>query len=242
MKGIILAAGRGSRMHELTQDKPKCMVKLKNKPLLDYQVAALKFADINEIGIVCGYQKEKIFNQHITRRFENRRWEHSNMVRSLIAASEWLKNDTCMVSYSDIFYEPLAIPLLMTAKTSIAILYDSNFKTLWSQRFTRPLSDLETFRVDSLHILQDIGSRAQTIDEIQGQYMGLLKFTPEGWQTVNLLLKTLDEHQVDNLDMTGLLKHLLLTDIKIQALPFSGTWGEVDSPTDLTLYETWMHC
>ncbi len=44
MKGIILAAGRGSRMKTLTDERPKCLVELDGRPLLDYQINALSDA------------------------------------------------------------------------------------------------------------------------------------------------------------------------------------------------------
>ena len=44
MRGIILAAGRGSRMKHLTSERPKCMVKLQGKPLIEWQLEALRAA------------------------------------------------------------------------------------------------------------------------------------------------------------------------------------------------------
>ena len=51
MKAIILAAGRGSRMNDLTFDKPKCMVEFKNRPLINWQIDALKSIDEKYIYI-----------------------------------------------------------------------------------------------------------------------------------------------------------------------------------------------
>ena len=47
--GIILAAGRGSRMSNLTEERPKCMVELAGKPLLHWQLSALRRAGISSI-------------------------------------------------------------------------------------------------------------------------------------------------------------------------------------------------
>ena len=60
MKGIILAAGRGSRMKNLTSTKPKCMIKINGKMLIEYQIEALSSAGINEIGIVTGYKNQQL--------------------------------------------------------------------------------------------------------------------------------------------------------------------------------------
>ena len=58
MKAIILAAGRGSRMKNLTDDRPKCLVELRGKALLDWQLAALREAGIEQAAIVTGYRRE----------------------------------------------------------------------------------------------------------------------------------------------------------------------------------------
>ena len=52
MKAIILAAGRGSRMKLLTDEIPKCLVKLRGKSLLDWQLSALRAAGITDIALV----------------------------------------------------------------------------------------------------------------------------------------------------------------------------------------------
>ena len=58
MKAIILAAGRGSRMNKLTQDRPKCLVELHGRSLLNIQINTLRDAGISDIGIVTGYKRE----------------------------------------------------------------------------------------------------------------------------------------------------------------------------------------
>ena len=75
------------------------------------------------------------------------------------------------------------------------------------------------------------------IDDIQGQYMGLLKFTPAAWAAVETLLGTFEPAMRDRLDMTSLLRHLLNRKVPIDTLATDGQWGEVDNLSDLALYE-----
>ena len=63
MKAIILAAGRGSRMKNLTDEIPKCMLEFRGKPLIEWQLASLRSAGINEIGIVTGSDMNYIRQQ-----------------------------------------------------------------------------------------------------------------------------------------------------------------------------------
>ncbi len=59
-KAVILAAGRGSRMRELTQEMPKPMVEVCGKPILRYIVEGLRDAGIGKILVVVGYRKEVV--------------------------------------------------------------------------------------------------------------------------------------------------------------------------------------
>ena len=71
LKAIILAAGQGNRIKPLTNEKPKCMVELFGKSLLKWQLDLYQKLQINDISIVTGYLKEKIFFPNI-KFFENK--------------------------------------------------------------------------------------------------------------------------------------------------------------------------
>ena len=76
--------------------------------------------------------------------------------------------------------------------------------------------------------------------------MGLLKFSPRGWDIAHSLFKNLSKEQQDKLDMTSLLS-LLLKKIEIKVSFVHGGWCEVDSYEDVILYEkllknkNWKH-
>ena len=237
MKAIILAAGRGSRMKSLTDERPKCMVELRGKTLLDWQLEALRAAGICEIAIVTGYKRELLADQGLIE-FHNSRWAQTNMVSSLACAETWLQQEPCIVSYSDIFYSPTAVKSLMTCKASLAVTYDPNWLKLWTERFGDPLLDAETFRLTSADTLAEIGNKPKSVDDVQGQYMGLLRFTPEGWAEVVRLRSALTPEQCDKVHMTNTLQQVIDADrVSIYALPYTGEWGEVDSSEDLCLYQ-----
>src|SRR5689334_4449056 len=103
MRAVILAAGRGSRMGALSEDRPKCLVQFANKPLVQRQIAALRSGGASIIGIVRGYLGNMINIEDVTY-FENPRWAETNMVMSLAAAASWLRSDPVLISYADIFY------------------------------------------------------------------------------------------------------------------------------------------
>jgi len=236
MKAVILAAGRGSRLLSLTDDRPKCLVDLHGKPLLHWQLGALKKAGIKDVLVVRGYLKEKIEGDfEVT---ENRKWDQTNMVGSLMCARQWLTDTPCIVSYSDIIYPPEAVERLMQAAhdARLAVLYDPNWLELWRRRFDNPLSDAESFVLQENGLVKDIGRPNVALDEIQGQYMGLLKFTPGSTQwVIDALEKTPELHH--KLDMTGLLRLLINAGRPVLGVSWGGTWCEVDSRKDLLVAE-----
>ena len=116
MKALILAAGRGSRLRELTDDRPKCLVSLAGKPLLRWQYDALCAAGAKEVLVVRGYLAERLVPEAAGlpsgafATVDNPRWAHCNMLASLLCAAPWLDaafgggETEVVVSYADIVY------------------------------------------------------------------------------------------------------------------------------------------
>jgi choline kinase len=238
MRAIILAAGRGSRLGHLSDDRPKCLVELEGKPLIERQIVALRRGGVEELGAVRGYRAEAIDYPALSY-FANGRWAETNMVMSLVQAAAWLRVGPVIVSYGDIFYRSELVRSLVGAPGQLVISYDRAWRRLWTRRFADPLADAETFRISDTGRLLEIGGRTTRIEDIQGQYMGLLKFTPPAWSAVEELLGKLDGATRDRLDMTRLLRRLLARkELPIDTCGTDGQWGEIDNPEDVALYES----
>ena len=179
--------------------------------------------------------------------FENKRWADTNMVMSLYCAREFLIAEECIISYADIVYNKQIVKDLIDDDSSISIAYDLLWESLWKIRFSNPLDDAETFQVDENGIITEIGNKPKSIDEIRGQYMGLLKIKPAGWKVVEGLLSSLNQKECDSLDMTRMLQLLIKNKVELHSVPTSGKWCEVDSQSDLLAYcnklkrDDWFH-
>jgi choline kinase len=224
-------------MKSLTDERPKCLVELRGKTLLEWQLQSLRAAGISDIAVVTGYRRE-LLAAHGLSEFHNPRWAETNMVASLACAEAWLQQAPCIVSYSDIFYSPAAVQSLLSSDAALAVTYDPNWLQLWTERFGDPLLDAETFRLTAAHTLAEIGNKPQSVDDVQGQYMGLLRFTPAGWAEVQRLRAQLTAAQRDSMHMTNTLQRVIEAGrVPVHALAYSGEWGEVDSGDDLALYQ-----
>jgi choline kinase len=234
MKGLILAAGQGSRMGELTRDKPKCLVCFNGRTLLDRQLAALKGAGLSEIGAVGGYRANQLRGL-VDMPFKNARWRTTGIVESLCSASRWLSEDEVIVSYGDIFYGVDTVKALVTCDEDIAITFDPDWLDLWARRFEHPLSDAEYFECKDDEVTK-IGGKIDG-EVPTGQYMGLIKLRPRGFKSLKRSIKDLDPDFARTIDMTSLLGILVGSGARVKAVPRVEPWGEVDHPSDLLLYE-----
>lgn len=235
MRAIILAAGRGSRLKELTDSQPKCFLEVSGTRLIDRQIQVLKSSGIDEIAIVRGYLKEAFVDETLTY-FDNDLWQESNMVFSLLQAEAWLESEACIIAYSDILYTQTVIKDLMASKGNIAISYNTNWLPLWEARFSNPLDDAESFKMSDSGNLIEIGNKVNDIREIQGQYMGLIYMTPEGWHQLKDTIAQKESKAIKKMDCTTLLNQLIGNKIAINTVPSDSFWFEFDSQEDLDLY------
>jgi L-glutamine-phosphate cytidylyltransferase len=227
MRGLVLAAGRGSRLGPFTTDRPKCLVELAGSTLLERQVAALRAAGAREVGVATGWHSEAVQATGLPT-FHNPRWASTTMVGSLATAREWLLDEPLLAGYGDIIYGAATASSLAAQDAPLAIAYDPDWESLWRKRFSRPLDDAETFALGDDGLVLDIGGKPRTVQDVRGQYIGLVRWTPQAWSVV-------ESAGVDPaLDMTGLLRHLVTERlVPVTAVPVADPWCEFDHPSDL---------
>lgn len=235
MRAVILAAGRGSRMKHHTDDRPKGMVQLLGRSLVERMVDSLRLAGVDDIAIITGYRRES-FDFLELPTFHNPDWAATNMVLSLTHAQEWLSRGPVIVCYSDIFVAPDHIRALAADTHDFALTYDENWHDLWSARFDDVLSDAESFKIENGKVV-DIGRKCQSLSEISGQYMGLFKTTPASWAKGRAVLAGLPAAEQAKLSVTPLLQKMIAAGYPIHGVPVRGQWGEIDQEEDLREYE-----
>lgn len=239
IQGIILAAGRGSRLGHLTEKKPKSFNKSGNKRYIDIVIKNFKENNINDINIIVGY-KRKLFNKFPQKIIVNDKWKSTNIFYSLSKASKILKKNTCIVSYSDIIYDKKALKLLLKEKGDIVIINNKNWKKIWQMRFENPLDDLESFnyiKTASGKYLTQIGGKVKSIASVKGQFAGLFKISPKGWKRILIFNK---ECKIDiyKEDITSFFSKFLKKNKKIiKVVDYDKDWFEIDTLNDLKNYK-----
>lgn len=243
MKVIILSAGMGTRLGALTKSKPKCMVSLGGKTILEHQTEVLSSVGITDINIIAGHKSE-VFKNSNHKIFLNSDFKFSNMVESLFKAKSLFDgSNDIIISYGDIVYKREIIQKLLNENCEFAITADVNWREYWEARMTDPLVDAETFKFNTSDFqITEIGKKAKNFDEIQAQYMGLLKIRKEiapdfldSWNSLPDKLATVGKEK-KTIYMTEFLQYLIEQGWKMKAVLIRNGWLEIDTPDDLSLF------
>lgn len=230
MRAVILAAGRGRRMGAATADRPKCLIEIDGRSLLDRQLAAFRSAGVDDIAVVTGWHAERFAALPVTV-FHNPDWASTSMVDSLACARPWLSAGPVLACYGDILVSPADIGLVARSAAAIAIAFDPDWLAQWSRRFSDPLQDAETFQLGAGGTVTAIGGKPASLAEIEGQYVGLLKFEPAGWARLGAAVPAAGRR-----DMTASLSRLVATDpAAVEGVPIRGPWHEFDSAHDVAV-------
>jgi len=114
MKAVILAAGEGKRLRPITSTRPKPLIPIAGKPLLEHTILGLKAAGIDEVLLIVGYKEQLIkdyfgdgidkFNikiEYITQE------EYLGTAHAAGYAKDFVKDDTILMMYGDILVDPI---------------------------------------------------------------------------------------------------------------------------------------
>jgi len=255
MKVIILAAGQGTRLRPLTDDRPKCMVEVNGKSVIERQLDVMRGCGIKDedITIVAGYRSDVLINKFLNtdiRVIKNEQFKTTNMVCSLMCAGNQMKaEEDIIVSYGDIIYDETVFRKILSAQDTMSVIVDDGWYEYWSERCENPLDDAETLMYDDDHYLTEIGQKTTELDKVQSQYIGLMRFCGDGWKAVLQLSAEAERRSAQGealwrtdrtyakMYMTDLLQGLIDEGQKLRAVHIHRGWFEIDDCDDLKVVE-----
>lgn len=171
MRGVILAAGKGSRLNGTIGDKPKCLLRVGERTLIERQIDALRAIGIDDIVAVVGCQAERVrrtCGQRLTY-IENTRYAQTNSLYSLWMARPLLL-DGFVVMNCDVLFHPQLLSDLMSARHDDALLISYA---------DGPLGDEEMKIKVRRGCVVEI-SKTLPADDADGENLGIVKFGAEG--------------------------------------------------------------
>lgn len=249
---IIAAAGFEKPLLPLIQDKPKCLLDIKGKTILERQVASLNECHIKDIVLVRGYQKQTITLPNI-RYYDNDRYEQTGELFSFFCAANEMKG-RCLLLYGDIVFDTSVLQKLLKSPVDISLVVDLAWYDRQQQSFPnlqlRP--DLVTLdpppgksyryvTPDDVNRITKIGQELPH-DEAHGEFIGLAMFSEQGMQAFTQAYKELHQpgqstsfHEAATLErasLTDLIQQLIDAGHEVQCIPIYKGWMDVDSFED----------
>ena len=242
MQAIILAAGMGKRLKQLTRNNTKCMVKVGGVPLINRTLRQLDSLDLSRIIIVTGYEGQKL-RDHIASLdvktpvcfIDNPIYDKTNNIYSLALASEYLVAEDTLLLESDIIFEDSVIRCLVEdERESLALVakYES-----WMDGTCVKLSendDIEAMIPGSQFSFRDAGDYYKTVN--------LYKFSRSFSATHYVpFLEAYTKALGNNEYYEQVLKVIVMLDnpgIKAKRLDDSQKWYEIDDIQDLDIAES----
>ncbi len=222
MQGLILAAGRGSRLGDYRAATPKCLLEVGRQPLIEHQLRTLSEAGVGPIAMVLGYCADEIREvvgigaEYII----SQRWQSTNSLYSFSLARDWVKGPVLVLN-SDILFHPEILNRLL-AQGGDAIAYDS------SSGDGREHMGVEV--VDGL--LRDMAKDLPE-ERTTGENVGILCFSAA---TTAALFERAEALLADGGEMKwlGSAVREIARERPIKAVDVAGLpWAEIDFPHDL---------
>ena len=237
MKAIILAAGVGSRLRPITDNKPKCLVKVAGKPILWYQIDAFYKAGIKDITIVTGHLSEQIKDFINTNKFqwtgtainiiENNVYNKTNNMYSLYLTKPFINSEAFLLINGDVAIESAIVKAIVDHDLADLIAVEKG-----------------NYNDESMKIIVDTNNRVIDIskkivkENSFGTSIDLYKFSKTSSEIFFKEMKRIIEDDNNLNDWTEIALQRLLNSNRLHMTPMNienKKWVEIDNYEDLAL-------
>ena len=170
IKALIVAAGRGRRLGNITSKTPKPLVKVNGEPLIKRSIEILTGFGINDITVVVGYKKEFVkqaLPKHI-KYVSNPEFECTNNLMSMYYGAKNITGSNFLYLHSDIWYDPRIIEQTLKQTNNITFMVDE--KTCQEEEMKLKIKNNLVIEAD----------KNIPPSESIGEWLGIAKFSIEG--------------------------------------------------------------
>lgn len=223
-KAVILAAGRGTRMRELTDDLPKPMIPVRGKPILQHIVEGMRGAGIAEVLLVVGYREDVVrdffgdgaaFGVRI--RYE-RQVVQDGTGRVVELAKAFTADDPFLLSYGDILLDPRNYKVMADPGDEEAIV---------SVKRSDDVSKGGAVFVDNNFYLTDLREKPKPGEPTSPWYnAGVYMFRPSIYE----FIATLERSPRGEYELTDAIRNLAHGGSPVRAFELQGDWADVRDP------------
>ena len=241
MRCIIIAAGMGSRLEHYTDERPKCMVEVGGRSILDHQLEALRANGVDDLHIVRGYLADRLVVPGATY-WANEEYRENNILHSLFRAKEAMEG-AFLSTYSDIVYEASVVERLLESEAEIALVVDRGWSRAYEGREDHPVEQAELVEVDEEGQVTRVGKWVGP-ERAVGEFIGLAKYSAQGARWMREVWEELVEaYDLDapfhhaamfrKAYLADMFEELIARGYPVQIVEIDGGWREIDTVQDL---------
>ena len=247
---IIPAAGEDMVLRDILNGKPKSMLEMGGKTLLDHQIQILSKANLADITLIAGYGKEKLQAEGISI-LENPDYQKGSMFNSLLIAKEKMVNGFIML-YSDILMEDHILNKLMDCKEDIVLVADNstqyhkpeegNFLDyIISKNQYKP--SRREIRFTGENVVANIGTKINP-ETATHEFIGLARFSKTGTEQMletysdvvrNFTGEFQESKDITELNFTDLIQEMIDRGFAIHYMEIHKGWLEIHNTEHIAL-------
>ncbi len=239
-RGIVLAAGRGDELGELVKDRPKSMVPIAGKPILEHILDAYRSANVRDLVVVRGFAKAAVDVQGATF-VDNDAFASTGELASLACAKASL-DGPCVVSYGDVLFKRYVLDELLETEGDFVVAVDSMPKDATTASGSSSLARKADWAACSEpHSRKTLLANVRLVDMttdakgagVTGEWTGLLKLSTNGAKAVREILGTLSKADLATASVPDLLRRLVNEGRDVRVVYTRGGWLDVDTLSDV---------
>ncbi len=242
-RAIVLAASRGDKFAELTENRPKAMLPINGKPLLSRLTDRFRKANIKKIFVVSGYKSGSINVPNINL-VENLDFESNRELASLKLAQTHF-NEDMVILYGDLLFRGYVLKGLLESKRELTVIVDSSKRSKEQEgdndfAFCSVEDNRELWGRDVL--LEHIDSKPEHKGRVcSGRWVGMVRVHGAGRDWIETAIDDLKSLSTfDNLDLGHLLNKIIDNGHPIRVIYIHGHWLNVNSLRDLEHARSFM--
>ena len=249
---IIAAAGFEKPLLPLIQDRPKCLLDIKGKTILERQITTLNECNVKDITLVRGYQKSAITLPNI-QYYDNDQYEETGELYSFFCAEHEMKG-RCLLLFGDIIFDTAVLQKLLKSPADVALVVDVS----WHEHQLPEISTIQG-RKDLVilesppgkshrYVTPEDANRIVTIgheiphDQAHGEFIGLAMLSTQGMERFKQAYRKAQNQQptqgihesaeLKNAALTDLIQELINTGQEVHSVLTYKGWLDVDSFED----------
>ena len=240
MKAIILSAGYGSRLGNLTKELPKSLVDINGKSIIKRQIETFRNNGIKDIIVIAGPNKDKFQLKDIEYVVDKNFHEHEQL-GSLMVANKYFQNDI-VISFGDVIADDNIMKQMAESTYDIGVAIDLKWEKNYENRTQHPKSEADLALIRS-NKLTKIKKNLDSVENHQlGEFLGIIKLSNIGSKKFLDVFERLNSshkgrfHDAPSFQkayLTDMIDELIQTNDDVNPIFIDGVWFEIDTIEDL---------